>query len=72
LRGLDAEEAHRYIQPLRERVDRRVTPARWKHDRVADRVERGEPLGEAIWGMQAAYIDRQEETLVEGTFVDWL
>jgi hypothetical protein len=72
LRGLAAEEAHRYIQPLRERVDRRVTPARWKHDRVADRVERGEPLGEAIWGMQAAYIDRQEETLVEGTFVDWL
>ena len=72
LRGLDAEEAHRYIQPLRERVDRGVTPARWKHDRVAARVDRGEPLGEAIWGMQAAYIDHQEGSLVEDTFVDWL
>ncbi|WP_254839372.1 hypothetical protein [Natronomonas marina] len=72
LRGLDAEEANRYIQPLRERVDRRVTPASWKHDLVAERVGRGEPLGEAIWGMQAEYIDNQEGTLVEGTFVDWL
>ncbi|PSQ33770.1 hypothetical protein BRD11_04850 [Halobacteriales archaeon SW_12_69_24] len=72
LRGLDAEEALRYIQPLRERVDRGVTPARWKHDRVAARVDRGEPLGEAIWGMQAAYIDHQEGSLVEDTFVDWL
>jgi hypothetical protein len=72
LRGLEAAEANRYIQPLRERVDRGVTPARWKHDRVAARVDRGEPLGEAIWGMQAAYIDHQDDTLVEGTFVDWL
>ncbi len=72
LRGLDAEEANRYIQPLRERVDRRVTPARWKRELVADRVDRGEPLAEAIWGMQADYLDYQSETLVDGTFVDWL
>ena len=72
LRGLGAEEANRYIKPLRERVDRRVTPARWKRRLVADRVDRGEPLAEAIWGMQADYIDNQTETLVEGTFVDWL
>ena len=72
LRGLDAEEANRYIQPLRERVDRRVTPAGWKRDLVEARVARGEPLGEAIWGMQAEYIDNQDGTLVNGTFVDWL
>jgi hypothetical protein len=72
LRGLGAEEANRYIQPLRERVDREVTPASWKHDRVTARVDRGETLAEAIWGMQADYIDNQERTLVEGTFVDWL
>jgi gamma-glutamyl:cysteine ligase YbdK (ATP-grasp superfamily) len=72
LRGLDAAEANRYIQPLRERVDRGVTPASWKHDRVRRAVDRGEPFAQAVWGMQSAYIDRQSGTLVEGTFVDWL
>ncbi|QLD85869.1 hypothetical protein HWV23_09070 [Natronomonas halophila] len=72
LRGLDAEEANRYIQPLRERVDRRVTPASWKHRLVAEAVGRGEPFAQAVWGMQAEYIDKQSETLIEGTFIDWL
>ncbi|QLD89861.1 hypothetical protein HWV07_12800 [Natronomonas salina] len=72
LRGMDAEEANRYIQPLRERVDRGVTPASWKHGRVRRAVDRGEPFAQAIWGMQSEYIDEQSETLVEGTFVDWL
>jgi hypothetical protein len=72
LRGLDAAEANRYIQPLRERVDRRMTPARWKHDRVKARMAAGEPFGQAIWGMQSDYIDAQSETLVEGTFLEWL
>ncbi len=72
LRGLDAAEANRYIQPLRERVDRRITPARWKHNQVTERVEQGEPFPQAIWGMQAEYIDNQSETLIEGTFLDWL
>jgi len=71
-RGLSAEAAHEYIRPLRERVDRRVTPARWKHDYVRRRVEENVPLAEAIWGMQAAYIRQQKETLLEGTFLDWL
>ncbi|MCJ0620443.1 hypothetical protein JZX76_13295, partial [Haloarcula hispanica] len=70
-RGLSAEEAHGYIRPLRERVDRRLTPARWKHDYVRRRVEENVPLAEAIWGMQATYIRHQEETLLEGSFVDW-
>ncbi|MFB6165231.1 MAG: hypothetical protein ABEJ31_08745 [Haloarculaceae archaeon] len=72
LRGIDSEVAHEYIRPLRERVDRAATPARWKHGLVEREVERGVPLTEAIWGMQAEYVDRQRETLIEGTFADWL
>jgi len=71
LRGLSTEEAHQYIRPLRERVDRRLTPARWKQDHVRRRVDEGVPLGEAIWGMQSAYIRRQAETLLDGSFTDW-
>jgi hypothetical protein len=72
LRGFDAAEANRYIQPLRERADRRMTPARWKYDRVKTRMDDGEPFGQAIWGMQADYIEAQSETLIEGSFVEWL
>jgi len=72
LQGLDAEEANRYIQPLRERVDRRVTPARWKYDRVDTRMANGEPFAQAVWGMQSDYVDAQSETLVDGTFLEWL
>jgi hypothetical protein len=72
LRGLSTEDARRYIRPLRERLDRRTTPARWKHDHVKESIRDNVPLGEAIWGMQAEYIRNQRETLVEGCFTDWL
>jgi hypothetical protein len=72
LRGLSTEEARRYIRPLRERLDRRTTPARWKHEHVRGSVAAGVPLAEAIWGMQAEYIDRQAATLIDGSFTDWL
>ena len=72
LRGLSTEEARQYIRPLRERLDRRTTPARWKHEHVRGSVEAGVPLTEAIWGMQAEYIERQRETLVEGCFTEWI
>ena len=72
LRGLSTEEARRYIRPLRERLDRRSTPARWKHEHVRGSVEANVPLPEAIWGMQAEYIERQRDSLVEGSFTDWL
>jgi hypothetical protein len=72
VRGLSAEQAHQYVRPLRERLDRRTTPASWKHDRVRSSVESGVPLPEAVWGMQAEYTSRQADTLVEGSFVDWL
>ncbi|MFB6141507.1 MAG: hypothetical protein ABEJ26_13855 [Halosimplex sp.] len=70
--GLPTEAARRYVRPLRERADRRTTPARWKHDHVAAAVDQSVPLAEAIWGMQSTYVDHQEGTLLEGTFVDWL
>jgi len=72
LHGLSTEAARQYIRPLRERVDRRITPARWKFGYVRRRVQEGVPLPEAIWGMQAQYIREQEETLIEGDFTDWL
>ncbi|MFB6184543.1 MAG: hypothetical protein ABEI96_08320 [Haloarculaceae archaeon] len=72
LYGLSTDQARRYIRPLRERVDRRVTPARWKHDVVREAIERNTPLTEAIWGMQSRYLREQEPTLLEGSFVDWL
>ena len=72
LQGLSTESARQYIRPLRERVDRRITPARWKFGYVRRRVQEGVPLPEAIWGMQAQYIREQEETLIEGDFTDWL
>ncbi|MEF8854072.1 MAG: hypothetical protein V5A24_01025 [Haloarculaceae archaeon] len=71
LRGLTTPEARRYVRPLRERLDRRMTPARWKHHRVREAVADNVPLAEAIWEMQSAYVDCQAETLIEGTFVDW-
>jgi len=70
--GFTTEQARRYIRPLRERVDQRRTPARWKHDHVAAAVGENVPLAEAIWGMQSAYVDRQTETFLDGTFADWL
>jgi hypothetical protein len=72
LSGLTAEEANRYIQPLRQRADRGITPAAWKRERVRERVEANEPFAQAIWGMQSDYVDRQRDTLIEGSFVDWL
>ena len=71
-KGLSTEAAHRYIRPLRERADRRVTPARWKHDHVAAAVDDNVPLAEAIWGMQSTYVDHQTGTLLDGSFLDWL
>ncbi|MEF8881964.1 MAG: hypothetical protein V5A34_05495 [Halapricum sp.] len=72
LQGLSTEAARRYIRPLRERFDRRISPARWKFGYVRRRVQEGVPLPEAIWGMQAQYIRKQEETLIQGEFADWL
>ncbi|MFC6837063.1 hypothetical protein [Halomarina ordinaria] len=72
LRGLSDAEVDRYVGPLADRVDEKMTPARWKHDHVSAAVDAGVPFAEAIWGMQAAYIRKQRDTLIEGSFGDWL
>ncbi|TYL38330.1 hypothetical protein CV102_10970 [Natronococcus pandeyae] len=71
-RGLAAETIDRYLEPLSVRVDREVTPAAWKRRRVRERLEAGASLTEAIPEVQRTYIDEQRETLLEGSFVDWL
>jgi hypothetical protein len=72
LRGLDDDEIDRYVGPLEARWEHGLTPARWKHREVRRRVDDGVPLGQAIWGMQAEYIDRQQGNLIEGCFTDWI
>ncbi|WP_224336042.1 hypothetical protein [Haloprofundus halobius] len=69
--GFSETEAERYIVPLRWRVDAMETPATWKRREVRKRLDDGASLAEAITGMQRAYIEAQEETLLEGTFADW-
>ena len=71
-RGLDAGGADRYLGPLRARVTERLTPAEWKRERVRDRLDEGDDLEAAIGEMQRRYVDRQSETLIEGSFADWL
>ncbi|NEU56128.1 hypothetical protein [Halorussus sp. MSC15.2] len=72
LRGLSASEADEYLDLLRVRLTEGVTPAEWKRREVRRRVEDGESLVSAVRGMQAAYVERQSETLVDGTFHEWL
>jgi hypothetical protein len=72
LRGFSTQEARRYLEPLTERLAADTTPADWQHEHVREAVGNGVPLTEAIWGMQSEYVDRQAETLIEGSFVDWL
>ncbi|MFB6304599.1 MAG: hypothetical protein ABEH47_05490 [Haloferacaceae archaeon] len=71
-RGLSRAAADEYLRPLRGRVRRGTTPARWKREAVADRVAAGDPLDRAIEGMQSTYVDRQRETLLTGSFLDWI
>lgn len=72
MRGLREKEIDRYLDPLRLRVDRGITPAGWKRREVRRRLGKGKELETAINSMQQAYISRQSETLIEGTFADWL
>ncbi|MFC4988262.1 hypothetical protein [Saliphagus infecundisoli] len=71
-RGLSEDAAAKYLYPLRRRVRQGVTPASWKRDQVAARLDEGSDLEGAITGMQRAYIDRQAETLLEGSFAEWI
>jgi hypothetical protein len=72
MRGLDADEAARYTHPLKARVRRRMTPARWKHEHVAARIDDGAAFDEAVHAAQRAYLDAQRETLLDSSFAEWL
>ncbi|RBI64328.1 hypothetical protein DMJ13_07570 [halophilic archaeon] len=71
-RGLSEEEAAKYLWPLRQRARHAVTPAGWKHQEVKRRVDDGESFADAVFDMQRSYIDHQSETLLEGSFADWV
>jgi hypothetical protein len=70
--GCQTETAEAYVAPLRARVEAGLTPAGWKRDRVGARVADGESLATAIPAMQRVYVRNQTETLLDGTFEDWL
>jgi hypothetical protein len=70
--GCSEAEADRYIRPLRARLDAEQTPAGWKVDRVRESLSAGDSFEDAITSMQREYIGRQSETLIEGSFADWL
>ncbi|WP_137287077.1 hypothetical protein [Halorussus salinisoli] len=71
-RGLSDEEAAKYLYPLRQRARHRLTPASWKRERVRERLADGADFEEAVYGMQNEYIEMQSETLIDGTFADWV
>ena len=49
-----------------------MTPASRKRERVRERLDDGEPLENAIYGMQKQYVETQSETILDGTFADWV
>ncbi|WP_435552643.1 hypothetical protein [Natrinema sp. CGMCC1.2065] len=71
-RGLSEEDAAKYLYPLRRRVRQGVTPASWKREQVETALADGADLEAAIETMQQTYVARQSETLLEGSFADWI
>ncbi|MFB6081369.1 MAG: hypothetical protein ABEJ67_00975 [Halanaeroarchaeum sp.] len=71
-RGFTEDEAAEYLWPLRRRARHRITPADWKRERVKEYLETGVDLERAVHEMQFEYMDRQRETLLSGTFADWV
>ncbi|WP_255192324.1 hypothetical protein [Natronobeatus ordinarius] len=72
LRAISPAEVDDHLRLLEARVDRGVTPASWKRQVVRRRLEAGDSLAEAITGMGRSYVDHQSETLIDGTFLEWL
>ncbi|MFW6003012.1 MAG: hypothetical protein ACOCPT_01155 [Halanaeroarchaeum sp.] len=69
--GLSRDDARSRLAPLRDRVERSITPARWKRRVVADELDAGATTSEAIHAMQRQYLDRQAATLTHGTLAAW-
>jgi len=71
-RGLSEEEAAKYLWPLRQRARHAVTPAKWKVDRIQEALDDGSTFENAVYAMQYEYIQNQRETLLSGSFADWV
>jgi hypothetical protein len=71
-RGLSDEQAAKYLWPLRQRARHEITPASWKRDRVRSALYEGNTFENAVYAMQCEYIENQRETLLSGSFADWL
>ncbi len=69
--GCTESDAELWLEPLRWRVENRVTPASWKRERVRERLADGASFEEAVHGMQREYIESQTGTLIGGGFSDW-
>ncbi|WP_096391249.1 type 2 periplasmic-binding domain-containing protein [Halopenitus persicus] len=69
--GCAPSTAERWIAPLRWRAHERMTPARWKRDRVRNRLDDGASFEAAVVAAQREYIENQTDTLVDGSFTDW-
>ena len=70
--GLSDSAVEKYLWPLRHRVRNAVSPAEWRHDLVSERAADGEDIGDAIQAVQREYISRQQDTLLDGSFADWM
>lgn len=68
---IDGATVASYLHPLRARVDRRMTPARWKHDRLRQHSARGLSLDEAVIAAKREYLQEHRRTRIDGSFVDW-
>mgnify|MGYP000046420823 FL=1 len=70
--GCSEAEAEKYVDPLRARVEQETTPADWKIDRVREYLADGDSFADAVAEMQRDYVRKQRETLLDGSFADWL
>jgi hypothetical protein len=71
-RGLSNEDAAKYLWPLRQRARHAVTPAAWKRDQIRTALDAGASFENAVYEMQYEYIENQRETLLSGSFADWV
>jgi len=70
--GLSNRQVEEYLWPLRQRARHGITPAEWKRERAREAAADGADRTEAIETAQRAYIDMQRDTLLRGSFADWL
>jgi hypothetical protein len=70
--GLSDQRVEQYLWPLRQRARHGISPASWKRERAREATAAGADRQAAIETAQRAYLDRQRETLLEGSFADWL